>query len=135
MTKRLIDATEATAHIKRHCTAAIERAAFKRVAPADGALVSKRPRMTGLSPPAPPPGPSPERVQGRQEGWVEGHKEGLEEGRRKAAESFATDVVPEMERLVRIALDELNSHYDSMFLEICREFGECGGGRPPRFMY
>jgi hypothetical protein len=135
MTKRSIDAAEAAAHIKRHCAAAIERAAFKRAAPslADGALVSKRPRTAG--PLAPPADPSPERVQGRQEGWVAGHKEGVEEGRRKAAESFATDVVPEMERLVRIALDELNSHYDSMFLELCRDFGERGGGQPPSFTY
>jgi hypothetical protein len=129
MTKRSIDAAEAAAHIKRHCVAAIERAAFKRAAPslADGALVPKRPRT------APPEGPSPERVQGRQEGWVAGHEEGVEEGRRRAAESFATDVVPEMERLVRIALDELNSHYDSMYRELCREFGERDG--PPKFVY
>ncbi len=128
MTKRSIDASVAAAHIKRHCAAAIERAA-KRPAPEEAHLEIRK-RLRTREAPQDEGRPSPDWVSGREEGWLAG----VEEGRRKAAESFASDVVPEMERLVRAALGELNSRYDDMFLELCRDFGD-RSGRPPRFVY
>ena len=121
--------------MKRHCVAAIARAATKRRAPTDEAGLQKRLRLEAPAVAAAPVGTllSSERIEGRREGWVAGHSEGVEEGRRVAAENFASDVVPEVERLVRSALSELNERYDSMFLELCREFGE--RNRLPRFVY
>lgn len=130
MTKRSLDASAAAAHIKRHCAAVIEQTA-KRPAPdiAFGEAASKRLCIRKQELPA---DHSSESV--RQEGWLAGHAEGLEEGNRKATEVFSSEVVPEIEKVVKAAVDDLNAYYNSMFLELCREFSERSSNQP-RFIY
>jgi len=157
MTKRSIDSSEAAACIKRHCIAAIVRAskrpssfgdateALKRLRLDDG--VERAPTPLSTSSDEPVPEPSTERalgraegrkeghVAGQAEGHAQGHAEGHKEGRQEAAESFLVDVVPEMERLVKAALDELTGRYDDLFLQLCSEFGHSGGRYPRHFVY
>jgi flagellar biosynthesis/type III secretory pathway protein FliH len=147
MTKRSIDAGEAAACIKRHCIAAIVRASKRPSSFGDVTEALKRLRLDdqverplSASIDEPAPEPSSEQwkeghVVGHTEGHATGYTKGLDEGRQMATEAFLCDVVPEMERLVKAALGELNNRYDDLFLELCSEFGHSGGRHPHPFVY
>ena len=119
--------------MKRHCMEAIERVAKRPLLMAPAREDQKRQRLQPCETMASSPLLSTERMEGRREGWLAGHAKGLEEGHQAAAKSFASDVVPEMERQFKASLSEMMERYDDMFLELCYEFGERDWS--PRFVY
>lgn len=149
----LLDASEAAAQMKRHCVAVIDRVTSsnnnKRLA---SPLTQeeqeemhalhqqpKRHRHVGTAVEPEPEAPTDDRLEacwrgGLAQGWKDGHAQGYKDGHDRATESFSTEIVEEMDRLTRTAVQEINLRYDQMYLELCRDFVD-RNSHPPRFIF